>query len=123
MGGAISKSTCTYTPCMDKMETEETYVLETIVQGYHAYKELWEAAIGDALPCQRERGNMHDPYAVALVKEGVTVGHIPRTISSVWYFYLGKGGSLSCEVTGTRHYSKDLPQRWLRNTLQVDILW
>ena len=60
-----------------------TYTIETIVRGYHVYQVVWEAAVGQVLPCQRERGNVHDPYAVAIVDKGVVVGHVPRAISSV----------------------------------------
>ena len=87
-----------------------TYTIETIVRGYHVYQVVWEAAVGQVLPCQRERGNVHDPYAVAIVDKGVVVGHVPRAISSVCYLFLGKRGTISCQVTGARHYSRDLPQ-------------
>ena len=40
------------------------------------------ANVGVEQPCQRENGNPADPFAVA-VESGVTVGHIPRKISSV----------------------------------------
>ena len=43
-----------------------TYTVETIVRGYHVYRAVWEAAVGQVLPCQQERGNVHDPYAVAV---------------------------------------------------------
>ena len=38
------------------------------------YKKVWDAAIGQVLPCYQERGNIHDPYAVAVVERGVIVG-------------------------------------------------
>ena len=38
-------------------------------------KEIWAACIGEELPCKRERGNPHDPFAVAVCKEANTVGH------------------------------------------------
>ena len=44
-----------------------TYMVETIVRGYHVYQVVWEAAVGQILPCQRERGNVHDLYDVAIV--------------------------------------------------------
>ena len=44
-----------------------SYTIETVVRGYHVYWDIWEAAVGQILPCQRERGNVHDPYAVAVV--------------------------------------------------------
>ena len=46
-----------------------TFSIETVVRGYHVYKEIWEAAIdGVELPCKREIGNAHDPFAVAIKK-------------------------------------------------------
>ena len=51
--------------------------METVVRGYRVYGADWEAPVGQILPCQREGGNIHDPYAVAVVEEGVVVGHAP----------------------------------------------
>ena len=92
-----------------------TYTVETIVRGYHVYQNVWDAAVGQVLPCQRERGNVHEPYAVAIVDRarGVIVGHVPRAVSSVRYLFLGNSGTILCQVTGTRHYSRDLPQSGL----------
>lgn len=84
--------------------------METIVRGYHVYRAVWEAVIGQVLPCQHERSNTHNPYAVAVVDRGVIVGHVPRSISSVCYLFLVRKGTISCEVTGSRQYSTDLPQ-------------
>ena len=64
----------------------ESYSIHTSVRGYHVYKDVWEAAIGQRLPCQREPGNIRDPYAMAVVETGVTtriVGHVLHAISSV----------------------------------------
>ena len=47
------------------------------------YKAIWDAALGEQLRCQREPTNPHDAYAVAVLKSGVVVGHVPRRISSV----------------------------------------
>ena len=60
------------------------FSIETVVRGYHVYKEIWEAAIdGVELPSKREIGNAHDPFAVAIKKAtqtgNVTVGHTPQT--------------------------------------------
>ena len=84
-----------------------SYAVQTVVRGYHVYKDIWNAATGQILPCQRERGNVHNPYAVAVVERGVTVGHVPHAISSVCSLFLGKNGTIMCEVIGSRHY---LPQ-------------
>ena len=46
--------------CEKKMEC---FRKESCVRGYHIYRELWEAAIGENLACQRECGNATDAYA------------------------------------------------------------
>ena len=38
------------------------------------------------------------------------VGHVPRALSAVCCLFLGKGGTIFCEVTGRRRFSADLPQ-------------
>lgn len=51
---------------------------------------------------------MHNPYAVAAVRgNGVTV---PRTISALCYSFLRMNGMISCQITGRRQRSVDLPQ-------------
>ena len=50
--------------------------VEAMVRGYHKYKDIWEAEFGEQLPRQRETGNPHDLFAVAVLKSGVIVGHI-----------------------------------------------
>ena len=54
--------------------------------------------------------NYRDPFAVAVVRSGVILGHVPRKISSVCSMFLRRGGTISCRVTGGRRYSEDLPQ-------------
>ena len=48
---------------------EEELVIELCVRGYHVYKDIWEAAIGEELPCERETRNTNDRYAVAVKKD------------------------------------------------------
>ena len=38
------------------------------------------------------------------------VGHVSRALSAVCCLFLGKGGTIFCEVIGRRHFSADLPQ-------------
>ncbi len=80
------------------------------IRGYHVYQDLWEAAIGEKLMCRRETSNVKDRYAVAVIKDNEIVGHLPQTLSLVCSLFLCRGGSVECEVTGTRRYSVDLPQ-------------
>ena len=87
-----------------------SYTVETVVRGYRVYPAIWEAAVGQVLPCQKECGNVHNPYTVAIVNRSVIVDHVPWAISSVCYLILGRDSTITCQVTAARHYSADLPQ-------------
>ena len=88
----------------------ETFQKESCVRGYHIYRETWDAAVGEELECQRERGNGTDMYAVAVVQDSTIVGHLPQKISRVCTLFIRRGGTIHCQVTGRRRHSADLPQ-------------
>ena len=69
----------------------ETFESESCVRGYHIYQELWEAAVGEDLECQRESGNTADAYAVSVLREGTIIGHLPRKISRVCTLFIRRG--------------------------------
>ena len=81
--------------------------LNSCVRGYHIYKEIWTPTINEELQCQRESGNIH---AVAIVKDKVVVGHIPRKISTLCSSFIRRGGLIICKVVGDRRSSSDLIQ-------------
>ena len=87
-----------------------SYRMESCIRGFHIYKEVWTPFIGERLGCVRERSNREDPFAVAMKRGNEVVGHVPRTISCVCTLFLRQRGSISCEVTGSRRRSIDLPQ-------------
>ena len=60
---------------------------ECCVRGYHVYIDVWDAAIGEELDCQREPSNANDRYAVAVVKSGVVVGHLPKKLSRIYSLF------------------------------------
>ena len=43
------------------------------VRGYHVYKDIWAAAIGEELVCGREPTNMADRYAVAVLNKKLSL--------------------------------------------------
>ena len=51
-----------------------------------------------------------DPFAVAVMKNGTIIGHVPRKISSVCSLFLDRNGSITCCVTGHKRYLHDLTQ-------------
>ena len=55
-----------------------SFSVKAVVRGYHAYKNTWATVHGEELPCERETGNRVDAFAVAVMKEGTVVGHVPR---------------------------------------------
>ena len=89
------------------METCERFCC---VRGYHVYQDIWSASVGEVLPCEREPANSTGRYAVAVTKDGVIIGHLPRKVSRVCSLFLRRGGTIHCRVTGGRRYSHDLPQ-------------
>ena len=50
------------------------------VHGYHVYERIWNATIGEELLCEREMDNKRDQYAVAVIKDDIIIGHLPRKI-------------------------------------------
>ena len=87
-------------------------VMEAMIHGYHEYQSILEAEVGENLTCIREPGNVRDPYTVAVTKpkSSTIVGYVPRKMSAICSLFLRKGSSISCQVSGGRCYSQDLPQ-------------
>ena len=84
-----------------------TFRIESTVRGHHVYKAAWSPYIGEELPIQRKVNNIHDDFAVAVLKNGNTVGHVPREISRVcWYFLHKSGSEMTCIVNGDRRRSE-----------------
>ena len=54
-------------------------------------------------------GNTEDRHAVAIIKEfssgEMIVGHVPRDISRICWYFLQNDGEITCEVTGNRRHS------------------
>ena len=88
----------------------EEFEITCCIWGYHVYKEIWEAAVGEELVCAREPHNSHDRYAVAVKREDVLIWHLPRKLSRLCSLFLRWGGAIFYVVTGGRKYSVDLPQ-------------
>ena len=59
---------------------EFSFSVDAMIRGYHVYRDIWDAAVGEELKCKREIGNQNDPYAVAVIRGAneITVGHLPR---------------------------------------------
>ena len=84
-----------------------SFRIESTVRGHHVYKASWSPYIGEELPVQCEVNNIHDDFAVAVLKNSNTVVHVPRGISRVcWYFLHKSGSEMTCIVNGDRRRSE-----------------
>ena len=54
------------------------YVVESCIHGSHVSKDFWTPLINEVLVCAQGNENPHDPYAVAVKKGSLVVGHVPR---------------------------------------------
>ena len=64
----------------NKMSELESHEVVTVDRGYHVYVVVWEAAVGQILPCQWEGGNIIPPYAIVVVENNDTpIDMTPRT--------------------------------------------
>ena len=84
------------------------------IRGYHIYNwAQWTAEIGSILtsePAKRPGALVEDRYAIAIISNNQTVGHVPKFLSKLTFFFLKHGGTLTVKVTGERRYSFDLAQ-------------
>ena len=63
------------------------FTLNSIVHDYYIYRDVWNTSVRETVNCERESRNLKDTYTVALLKDGVIVGHVPRTISCMYTLY------------------------------------
>ena len=90
---------------------DEEFRFTSCIRGFHVYEGAWTPTHHEILQCSREEGNVHDPYAVKVMKSGIVVGHLPKKISATCSLFLRKGGAISCQVTDERRKrSVDLVQ-------------
>ena len=56
----------------------EAFCLNSAVCGHHIYKDILSSVQGEELHCKREISNVHNLYAVSVIKDGTSiVGHRP----------------------------------------------
>ena len=89
--------------------TVSAYEFDSAVRGFQQYQSIWAPVLGKELLCKHERHNPHDLFAIAVTKHHVVVGHLPRKYSALFWSFL-RSGSITCIITGTRRYSRDLVQ-------------
>ena len=69
------------TPVIKMAVSEFEY--ESCIRGYHIYKDIWSSTVGEHLICERETLNSTDRYAVAVLKDNITIAHLPKVLSRI----------------------------------------
>jgi len=72
----------------------EEHTHQSVIRGHHIYKDIWSPYIGEHLTLHREDSKTHDRHAVYLMKDNCAVGHVPRELSRVFWYFFVMGGSL-----------------------------
>ena len=102
------KSRCrrTQTPVNSYSTVLETFQIESCIRAHHIYKEIWNPSRKE-LTCSHEIENT--TFAVAVKHRTTIVGHVPCKISAAFALLMAKKGTISCKITGSHHFSADLP--------------
>ena len=87
--------------------SEAIFLYESVIRDHHIYKTIWPPTAAEILSVNFDPANRHDRFAIAVLKAGAIVGHVPREVSRI-FFFLMSGGKVMCEVTGRRKYGKGL---------------
>ena len=74
--------------------------VESVVRGYHVYKDDWSPSVGDKFEPEIEKLHRHDRYAVAIKVSGDIVGHVPCEFSKIVYYFIKIDSRVAGEVRG-----------------------
>ena len=69
--------------------------VENVIRGHHVYKRIWTPRLGEQLTLAPESDNDHDRRAVAVLKGSTVIGHVPRSLSRIVWYFLRRGGIVS----------------------------
>ena len=73
------------------------------MRGHHIYKKDWTPFQGEVLQLKREPDNCADKCAVAIIKDGIVVGHVPYNLAPTFSQFLKREfNKATVEVTGDR---------------------
>ena len=64
--------------------------IESFIRGFHDYRHVWQPEIGESLIFKNEPSNAKDRLAVSVQKEGQVVGHVPRNLAPLLFYFLNR---------------------------------
>ena len=81
------------------------FEFESAVRGYHYYRKYWSPIKHKTLNCYHEPGNPFDIFAIKACSHGSLqpVDHLPREISRLAKFILGRGAEVEAKLTSNQH--------------------
>ena len=90
------------------------HTVDSAIRGFHVYQTIWTPIIHEQLTTNQDHGNAEDQFAVAVCKvdsttappSNVTVGHVPREISRICWYFIEHDGEILCTVTGSKRRSR-----------------
>ena len=85
----------------------ETFEFVSAVRGYHIYKDIWEPSVGEKLIAHKEFGNQFDKFAIKVLNDEQTIGHLPREYSRIAWYVVARGVR-----SEERRVGKECRSRW-----------
>ena len=76
--------------------SSSSLTIDSFVRGYHVHCSIWKQVTGKEQQCERKSENVHDRYAINIVKQRQIVYHCSVFISN--------SGEIKCTVTGNRKH-------------------
>ena len=84
--------------------SDAIFLYESVICGHHVYKRVWTPITAEILSVITDLANRHNHFAVAVLKAGAIVGHVPKEVSRVFYevsrvfyFFLLHGGRINAD--------------------------
>ena len=93
--------------------SRDPYFCRKRIRGYHTYQAQWNAEVEAKLntaPDTRPAALVEDKYAIAVKHDEQRVGHVPKFLSKLTFFFLKHVGKVIFKVNGPKRYSVDLKQ-------------
>ena len=71
------------------------------------YRHQWTPQIDEELICKHEVDNVHDEFAIAIIKDEMVVDLVPKQMSKYFCRLLKSGGLIKVKVIGTPANTKN----------------
>ena len=65
------------------MEDITSLEVQSYVQGYHTYQDIWDPHIRKVFSLQQKPDNPEEKFAVAVIRRGNVIGHLPLNLAPV----------------------------------------